>query len=132
MARVEIKQDEKSLTHVWVDGSELKKVIEYSLHQSFDTAPVLTVAMDGLGREVDLQNARVDIDVVNQTLENAMKIVRFELLKHGEIYNAFHASILSVLKPKEHYIGDGEFSIEAEEGAYYLAEEILKRIIGEE
>lgn len=132
MARVEIKQDEKSRTHVFVDGNELKRIIGYSLRQSFDTVPVLTVATDGLGREVDLQSARVDIDVINQTLEDAVKIVRFELLKHGDIYNAFHSSILSVLKAKEQYVTDGGVLIHAEDGSHSLAEKILKRIIGEE
>lgn len=62
----------------------------------------------------------------------ATAILRTELMKHGDLYNGYLASILSVLKPKERYIGDGESEIHAEFQVNCLAEEVLKRIIGEE
>lgn len=62
----------------------------------------------------------------------ATLILRDELLKHGDLYKGFVASVLSVIKPKSKYIGDGETEILAEFGENYLAEEIVKRIIGEE
>lgn len=68
----------------------------------------------------------------NRIVQSSAVILRDELLKHADVYDGFRASILSVLKPKERYIGDGECEIHAESGANYLAEEILKRIIGEE
>ena len=61
----------------------------------------------------------------------ATLILRDELLKHGDLYKGFVASVLSVIKPKVRYIGDGETEILAEFGENYLAEEIVKQIIGE-
>lgn len=63
-------------------------------------------------------------------MKESIVTVRDELLKQGDLYDGFVTSILSVLKPKEHYVGDGESEIHAEYGAKYLAEEILNRIIG--
>ncbi len=67
---------------------------------------------------------------VNSNLQESIVTVRDELLKRENLYDGFVASILSVLKPKEHYVGDGESEISAEYGANYLAEEILNRIVG--
>lgn len=79
---------------------------------------------------LELCDSDVRIKAHPETLQEAVCIVRDELLKKGDLYDGFVASILSVLKPKEHYVGDGEFEISAEYGANYLAEEILNRIIG--
>lgn len=68
----------------------------------------------------------------DELITAATAILRTELMKHGDLYNGYLASILSVLKPKERYIGDGESEIHAEFQVNYLAEEVLKRIIGEE
>lgn len=67
----------------------------------------------------------------NDEVQNACKILRDELMKHGDLYNGFVSSILSALKENSRYIGDGETEIVAEFGENQLAEEILKRIIGE-
>lgn len=66
-------------------------------------------------------------------LQKACSVVADELKKHGDFYAAFVASVQSVLKPKEKYTGDGCFNIELEDGdSFMLAEEIVKRISGEE
>ena len=52
-------------------------------------------------------------------------------MKHGDLYDGVVSSVLSVIKEKSHYVGDGEMEIIAEYGESYLAEEIVKRIIGE-
>ena len=67
----------------------------------------------------------------NDKVQNACETLRDELLKHEDLYNGFVSSILSVLKENSRYIGDGETEIVAEFGENQLAEEILKRIIGE-
>ena len=67
---------------------------------------------------------------VNSDLQESIVTVRDELLKQGDLYDGFVASIFSVLKPMEHYVGDGASEIRAEYGAKHLAEEILNRIIG--
>lgn len=55
------------------------------------------------------------------TIQNACEVVREELLKHGDLYRAFSASIYSALND----IPEGTFIDE-------MPEIILKRIIGEE
>ena len=55
------------------------------------------------------------------TIQNACEVVREELLKHGDLYRAFSASIYSALNG----IPEGTFIDE-------MPEIILKRIIGEE
>lgn len=63
----------------------------------------------------------------------SMVAVREEILQHGDLYNGFLASIMSVLKPREKYFeSDGTFKITTDRGADSLAIEILNRIIGEE
>lgn len=54
-------------------------------------------------------------------IQNACKVVWEELLKHGDLYRAFSASIYSALND----IPEGTFIDE-------MPEIILKRIIGEE
>ena len=57
----------------------------------------------------------------NDEVQNACKILRDELLKHGDLYKAFSASIYSALKdmPEGTWIDE-------------IPEIILKRIIGED
>lgn len=85
-------------------------------------------------QEIQFTDGKVkeNAESYSQIVQQAAVTLRSELLKHGNVYDGFQASILSVLKPKERYIGNGESEINAEYGAYYLAEEILNRIIGEE
>ena len=59
--------------------------------------------------------------------------LREELLLHGDLYEAFLDSIISVLEPRERYFPDDlSFKIETDRGAVSLAKEILDRIVGEE
>lgn len=57
----------------------------------------------------------------NDEVQNACKILRDELMKHGDLYRAFSASIYSALKdmPEETWIDE-------------MPEIILNRIIGED
>lgn len=65
--------------------------------------------------------AKMDENCNSDPVQWACKILREELVKHGDLYNAFACSIESSLK--EQY----PFQPERE-----TAEKILKRIIGEE
>ena len=58
--------------------------------------------------------------------------IRSELLKQGDLYNGFTASIISVLRKKEQHTEDGGIIINAEHGTAHLAREIMNRLIGEE
>lgn len=55
------------------------------------------------------------------TVQQAITVVRDELLKHGDLYDGFRASISSTLK-----------EIPSEMGLYDVAEKILDGLIGEE
>lgn len=55
------------------------------------------------------------------TIQQAVTVVRDELLKHGDLYDGFRASISSTLK-----------EIPAGMGLYDIAEKILDGMIGEE
>lgn len=66
-------------------------------------------------------------------LRTACQVVSEELKKHEDFYDAFVASVNSVIKPKETYVGDGCFQIDLLDcSSYQLAEEIVNRISGEE
>ena len=55
------------------------------------------------------------------TIQQAITVVRDELLKHGDLYDGFRASINSTLK-----------EIPTGMGLYDVAEKILDGLIGEE
>lgn len=55
------------------------------------------------------------------TIQQAVTVVRDELLRHGDLYDGFRASISSTLK-----------EIPAGMGVYDVAEKILSGLIGEE
>lgn len=66
--------------------------------------------------------ADVRFSFIPQTIEDAAIVLRNELLKHGDLYDGFHASIKSALND----LGYVKNSKNTE-----MAEKILKRIIGE-
>ncbi len=57
----------------------------------------------------------------DRSIQQAITVVRDELLKHGDLYDGFRASIGSTLK-----------EIPSEMGLYNVAEKILDGLIGEE
>lgn len=69
--------------------------------------------------------ADVHFDYSPYTVKEACKILREELLKHGDLYNGFISSIESSLK--EQKVTGLPFQPESD-----IADKILKRIIGEE
>ena len=134
LANVKIEQDKenKHIHRVFVDGKQIEKIT----HLDFQIDP-LDIPHVELNLEImsgiDFEGqAEVNFLKDPFTVKNACKILRDELMKHGDLYNGFVSSILSVLKENSRYIGDGETEIVAEYGENQLAEEILKRIIGEE
>lgn len=117
-------------TKYYINGQKINKVKAVDFHVAVDEIPTFDFEMMGFP-EIDM-SGDIRFSFTPKTVEEAVSVLRNELLKHGDIYNGFRDSIQSVLKPKERYIGDGETSICAEFGSCYLAEEILKQIIGEE
>ena len=132
LTNVKIEQDkERPIVHrVYKDGEKITRVRH--VDANFDVDEVPTVNVEILGG-LDFEGmADIHFDYSPKTVKEACKILRDELLKHGDLYNGFVSSILSVLKENSRYIGDGETEIVAEYGENQLAEEILKRIIGED
>lgn len=132
MAKVEVKHS-GAATHIFVDRKEIHFVREYTLHQVVGMEIpeiILELNLADHKNEHSFENANVQYS--EDTIRQAISVLRTELLRHGYLYSGFRESIQSVLKQNERYVGDGECEIRAKFGSYYLAEEILKRIIGEE
>lgn len=132
LANVKIEQNEEKRPYfrVYKDGQEITRVRHIDANFDVDEIPTVNVEIVG-GFDFDGM-ADIHFDYSPQTVKEACKIMRDELLKHEDLYDGFVASILSMLKENSRYIGDGETEIIAEYGENQLAEEILKRIIGEE
>jgi hypothetical protein len=103
-------------------------IVEYEDGTIHEHYPLEIQFTDGKAKEALKENS----ESYSQIVQQAAVTLRDELLRHGDLYEGFRASVLSVLKPKEWYIGANGCEIHAENGAHYLAEEILNRIIGEE
>lgn len=83
--------------------------------------------IEKIGTEQEYREGQAEVNFLNNqfTVQNACKILRDELLNHGDLYNGFISSIESSLK--EHRTTGLPLKMESE-----IAENILKRIIGEE
>lgn len=132
LANVKIEQitEKRPYFRVYKDGKKITRVRHIDANFDVDEIPTVNVEIVG---GFDFEGmADIHFDYSPQTVKEACKIMRDELLKHEDLYDGFVASILSMLKENSRYIGDGETEIIAEYGENQLAEEILKRIIGEE
>ena len=135
MDRIQIKTDKENdsmfgPTRLLVNGREIKNFISAKYEISAESAPALYCEMVGM-IDIDAFGCAV-IDPSPQNLQEACRIITEELKKHGDFYEGFVTSVLSVIKPYSRYIGNGETEINCEYGENHLAEEIVKRIIGEE
>ncbi|CUX74298.1 hypothetical protein BN3589_03516 [Clostridium sp. C105KSO14] len=130
LPKVTIMQEGMS-KRAYIDGKEVSNsIIGIDVGIRPDEIPTVDFEMMFADGFLELCDSDVRIKAHPETLQEAACIVRDELLKKGDLYDGFVASILSVLKPKEHYVSDGESEISAEYGANYLAEDILNRIVG--
>ena len=133
LAHVKIEQDKKNkhIHRVFIDGKQIEKITHLDFQVDPCEIPSVTLNIERMSG-VDFEGqAEVNFLKDPFTVQNACKILREELLNHGDLYDGFVASILSMLKENSRYIGNGEMEIIAEYGDNQLAEEILKRIIGE-
>ena len=120
LANVKIEQDKENdhIHRVFVDGKQIEKIthIDFEINP-LETPRINIETMSGI--DFDGQ-AEVNFLKDPFTVQNACKILRDELLKHGDLYNGFVVNIYSALKD----IPDGTFIDE-------MPEIILDRIIGE-
>lgn len=125
MAKVEIKHS-GSATHIFVDGKEINFVREYTLHQVVGMEIpeiILELNLSDHKNEHSLEHASVQYS--EDTIRQAISVLRTELLKHSELYDGFYLSIKSALDD----YGYETCCLENANGE--VAYEVLKRLIGE-
>ena len=123
MSRVQIRNENNGWigTEYWINGNKVPHVKAVDFHVSVDEAP--TFKFETMGRpDIEMQGTLI-FDFSPNNLSDACLIVSEELKKHGDFYDAFVASIYSVLTEGIQYNAN---HIKSE------AEQIVKRIIGEE
>ena len=121
LANVKIEQDKENehIHRVFVDGKQIEKITHIDFEINPLEVPEVNIkTMSGIDFE---GQAEVNFLKDPFTVQNACKILRDELLKHGDLYNGFVASIYSALKdiPDETRIED-------------MPQLIMDRIIGED
>lgn len=121
IANVKIEQitEKRPYFRVYKDGQKITRVRHIDANFDVDGVPTVNVEIVG---GFDFEGmADIHFDYSPYTVKEACKILREELLKHGELYRAFSASIYSALK-------DISEDTEIDE----MPEIILSRIIGED
>lgn len=106
-------------THVEIDGKPLRcRSIDY--HAEVDCIPTFTFEVLALP-DIEVNHADIRFKFHPWTVVEAVKILRHELMLHGEVYEGFLGSIKSALNDMN---GDTSSINKA-------AEKILGRIIGD-
>lgn len=121
LANVKIEQDKENpgMHTIYQNGNEIKRVVEANLNIRADSFPEVNITIGG---GFDFEGmADIHFDYSPQTVKEACKILREELLKHGDLYDGFKASIISALK-------ETGFAEDIRD----VADRTLIRIIGEE
>lgn len=104
-------------THVEIDGKPLRcRSIDY--HADHESFPMFVFEVSALS-DIEVNHADIRFKFHPETVTDAVKILRHELMRHNEIYYGFMGSIKSALNDMD----DG-ISIDDS------AEAILRRIIG--
>ena len=121
VANVKIEQitEKRPYFRVYKDGQKITRVRHIDANFDVDEVPTVNVEIVG---GLDFEGmADIHFDYSPQTVKEACKILREELMAHGDLYNGFLSSIQTAIKEAPNYVKKRE-----------LAERILKRIIGEE
>ena len=123
LANIKIEQDKENdhIHRVFIDGKQVEKITHLDFQVNPCEIPSVTLNIERMSG-VDFEGqAEVNFLKDPFTVQNACKIIRQELMEHGDFYKAFSASIYSALKdmPEETWIDE-------------MPEIILNRIIGED
>lgn len=124
LENVTIEQDKRdNIRHkVIVNGREIQRVNHIDFNFDVSEVPQVNVGIVG---GFDFEGmADIHFDYSPYTVKESCKILRDELLKHGDLYNAFVASINSVLM-------DG-IQCEPPNLMEQKAKQIMDRLIGDE
>lgn len=104
-------------TNVEIDGKPMPcRSIDY--HVDIDTVPVFTFEVMALS-DLEVNHADICFKYHPETVVEAVKILRHELMQHGDVYNGFACSIESALKEAKPYTKEID-----------LARAVMNRIIG--
>lgn len=106
-------------TQCYINDKKIKKVKAVNFRVAVDEIPTFDFEMSGMP-EIDMPG-NIRFSFTPNTVEEAVEVLRNEILKHGDVYNGFLASIRSAIEDCKSEIYEDE-----------LAKYILKRIIGEE
>ena len=123
LANVKIEQDKenKHIHRVFIDGKQIEKITHLDFQVNPLEFPTVTLNIERMSG-VDFEG-QAEVNFLNDpfTVQDACKILREELMKHGDLYRAFSSSIYSALK-----------DISEDTDIDEMPEIILSRIIGEE
>lgn len=127
LANVKIEQDKenKHIHRVFIDGKQIDRITHLDFQVNPSEFPSVTLNIEQMSG-VDFEG-QAEVNFLNNpiTIQDACKIIREEILKHGDLYNGFISSIESALK--EQKVTGLPFQPESD-----IADKILKRIIWEE
>ena len=124
LANVKIEQitEKRPYFRVYKDGQKITRVRHIDANFDVDEIPTVNVEIVG---GFDFEGmADIHFDYSPYTVKESCKILRDELLKHGDLYNGFISSIESALK--EQKVTALPFQSERD-----IADKILQIIIGE-
>lgn len=110
-------------TQCFINGTEINRVRSADFHVAVDELPTSVFELMDLP-DIEMES-EVKFSYTPQSVEDAVRILRHELLTHGEVYNGFKASLKTAI---EKYCTCG-LPFEPEEET---AGKILDFMIGEE
>lgn len=105
-------------THVEIDGKPLR-CRSIDCRVDCETVPTFIFEVPSLS-DIEVNHASICFKFTPKTVTDAVKILRYELMQYGEIYNGFLSSIESALSEAKPYVKENN-----------LAKAVLDRIIGE-
>lgn len=122
LAHVKLEQDRGVIHRLTVNDVDFSKDT-CRVELDAGNIPKVVITMNGAVPEFDGQ-ADVKYDFTPETVQQAAVVLRNELLKHGEFYDGFRASVMSAAD-EQFCKPDGATTDE-------LIDAIMSRIIGED
>lgn len=110
-------------TECYIDGKKIGRIKRVNFSVGVDEVPTFEFETVGFP-DIDMPG-RIILDCTPVNVIEAVKILRNELLNHGDLYDGFSASISSALK--EHWCCGLPFDPEED-----VAKKILNYVIGNE
>ena len=123
--RIKVVNEKESWlgTQYYINNRKIDKVKAVDFRVAVDEVPTFDFEMMGYP-EVDMLGD-VRFSFTPHTIEEAVKVLRNELLKHGDIYDAFTASVKSAMDDEIRRMNPEWPNIDM------LTVAIMRRIIGE-